>query len=130
LDGNLGQTNYAASKAGLIGFTKSLAKELRIPIVVLAQLNRQAEQVGQRPRLSHLRESGAIEQDADVVALLHRDREQESDSGSAMREGVESELIIAKHRNGPTGIVPLIFRPHHVRFESRTRISDEDVPDI
>jgi replicative DNA helicase len=109
------------------GGIKTLAKELRIPIIVLAQLNRQAEQTGQRPKLSHLRESGAIEQDADIVALLHRERETESGQERSY-EGTEAELIIAKHRNGPTGIVRLSFFPHWTKFESRSPVSDEDVP--
>ena len=109
------------------GGIKTLAKELRIPIIVLAQLNRQAEQTGQRPKLSHLRESGAIEQDADIVALLHRERETESGQERSY-EGTEAELIIAKHRNGPTGIVRLSFFPQFTKFESRSPIADEDVP--
>ncbi len=110
------------------GGIKNLAKELKIPIMVLAQLNRQAEQTGSKPRLSHLRESGAIEQDADVVALLHRERETEAGINVGA-EGMDAELIIAKHRNGPTGVVPLTFLPMYTRFESRSRISDSDVPD-
>lgn len=109
------------------GGIKALAKELEIPIMVLAQLNRQAEQTGQRPKLSHLRESGAIEQDADVVALLHRDRETETGQ-MPTEEPREAELIIAKHRNGSVGIVPLTFLPQYTRFESRSFISDRDVP--
>ncbi len=118
--------------ARMSGGIKALSKELGVPIIVLAQLNRQAEQPGQRPRLAHLRESGAIEQDADVVALLHREREIETSEGSmgAPTEGMDAELIIAKHRNGPTGIVPLTFIPAYTRFESRSRIPDEDVPEI
>jgi replicative DNA helicase len=109
------------------GRIKGLAKELNIPIMVLAQLNRQAEQPGQRPRLSHLRESGAIEQDADVVALLHRDRELETNKGN-IGEGTDAELIIAKHRNGPTGTVPLTFLSQYTRFADRSPVSDADVP--
>ena len=109
------------------GRIKGLAKELKIPIMVLAQLNRQAEQPGQRPRLSHLRESGAIEQDADVVALLHRDRELETNKGN-IGEGTDAELIIAKHRNGPTGIVPLTFLSQYTCFGDRSPVSDADVP--
>ncbi|MEI8079466.1 MAG: DnaB-like helicase C-terminal domain-containing protein, partial [bacterium] len=109
------------------GRIKGLAKELNIPIMVLAQLNRQAEQPGQRPRLSHLRESGAIEQDADVVALLHRDRELETNKGN-IGEGTDAELIIAKHRNGPTGTVPLTFLSQYTRFADRSPVSDAEVP--
>lgn len=116
--------------ARISGGIKALSKELGIPIVVMAQLNRQAEQAGQKPRLAHLRESGAIEQDADVVALLHRERDQDVEEGVIGREGMEAELIIAKHRNGPTGIVRLTFLPTYTRFESRSRIADADVPEL
>ncbi len=109
------------------GGIKSLAKELGIPIIVLAQLNRQAEQKGEKPKLSHLRESGAIEQDADIVALLHRDRD--LDAGiDPEKEQREAELLIAKHRNGSTGVIPLTFIPKYTRFETRSRISDDEVP--
>ncbi len=123
---NANRENEVARMSGSI---KALAKELEIPIVVLAQLNRQAEQPGQRPRLAHLRESGAIEQDADVVALLHRDRDEQLDREKAQR-GVAAELIVAKNRNGETGLAHLVFRPVYTRFESRSRIADEDVPEM
>jgi len=111
------------------GAIKSLAKELKIPIVVLAQLNRQAEATGQRPKLSNLRESGAIEQDADVVAILHRDRQVDADPHNKL-DALEAELIIAKHRNGPTGIVNLMFIPSYTRFVTRSPIPDADVPHV
>ena len=115
--------------AQMSGGIKALAKELNIPIMILAQLNRQAEQSGQRPKLSHLRESGAIEQDADIVAILHRDREETQEkSNDDLKAGVESELIIAKHRNGETGIVPLLFFPSYTLFGNKSRIEEQDVP--
>lgn len=120
-------TNRENEVARISGSIKALAKELEIPIVVLAQLNRQAEQQGQRPRLAHLRESGAIEQDADVVALLHRDRDEQQDRQKAQR-GVGAELIVAKNRNGETGLAPLVFLPVYTRFENRSGIADADVP--
>ena len=104
---------------------KGLAKELNIPIIVAAQLNRNPEnRTGDskgRPRLSDLRESGSIEQDADLVGLLVRqeyyaDTEEEKDE----MEG-KAELIIAKQRNGPTGDVPLTFLKEFTRFEDRAR---------
>src|SRR5690606_17231359 len=100
------------------------------PVILLCQLNRQAEQSGSSPKLSHLRESGAIEQDADIVALLHREREVETGRSpeEIEREGVPSQLIIAKHRSGETGIVPLLFFGQFTKFESASRVSDEDVP--
>ncbi len=107
---------------------KALAKELEIPVLLLCQLNRQAEQ-GNRPKLSHLRESGAIEQDADIVMLLHRDREvdvERSDEGTE-DEHLEAQLIIAKNRNGETGIIGLRFKPEWTRFFDMTYVSDSDV---
>ena len=123
--------NREQEVAAISGGIKALAKELDIPILILAQLNRQAEQGG-RPKLSHLRESGAIEQDADIVMILHRERElqQDADPVEIARNGIESELIIAKHRNGETGIVELVFFPAYTLFQDKSRISDDDVPDI
>ena len=106
---------------------KALAKELRIPVIVLAQLNRQAEQPGQRPKATHLRESGSIEQDADIVALLHRDRDEQQEGGDPT-VGLKSELIVAKNRAGGTGICPLMFFPHLTRFESYSGIEETDMP--
>ncbi len=92
---------------------KLLAKELGIPVVALSQLNRQAEQAkDKRPELSHLRESGSLEQDADVVVLLHREGIYEKDHPRAG----EADLILAKQRNGPTGTVVVAFHGQYSRF--------------
>jgi replicative DNA helicase len=92
---------------------KLLAKELEVPIVAIAQLNRGAEQrTDKRPMLSDLRESGSLEQDADVVILLHRDDAYDRDS---TRPG-EADLIVAKHRAGPTDTVVVAFQGHYSRF--------------
>ncbi|MDA7761282.1 replicative DNA helicase [Aquiluna sp.] len=92
---------------------KLLAKELGIPVVALSQLNRQAEQAkDKRPELSHLRESGSLEQDADVVVLLHREGIYERDHPRAG----EADLILAKQRNGPTGTVVVAFHGQYSRF--------------
>lgn len=92
---------------------KVLAKELEVPAVVLSQLNRGVEQrQSKRPMLSDLRESGAIEQDSDVVILLHRDDMYEAESS---RPG-EADLIVAKHRNGPTRDVTVVAQLHYSRF--------------
>jgi replicative DNA helicase len=96
---------------------KGLAREMEIPIVAVAQLNRQAEQRDDhKPRMADLRESGSLEQDADVVLLLHRP----SYYTDSQTEDTSAELIIAKQRNGPTGKVNLAFLRQFLRFESST----------
>jgi replicative DNA helicase len=92
---------------------KLLSKELNIPVVALSQLNRQAEQTkDKKPELSHLRESGSLEQDADVVVLLHREAIGDTDHPRAG----EADLILAKQRSGPTGTVTVSFQGHYSRF--------------
>jgi len=92
---------------------KLLSKELNVPVVALSQLNRQPEQTkDKRPELSHLRESGSLEQDADVVVLLHREGLFEKDHPRAG----EADLILAKQRNGPTGTVTVAFQGQYSRF--------------
>jgi replicative DNA helicase len=92
---------------------KLLSKELGIPVVALSQLNRQAEQTkDKKPELSHLRESGSLEQDADVVVLLHREAAGEADHPRAG----EADLILAKQRSGPTGTVVVAFQGNYSRF--------------
>jgi replicative DNA helicase len=101
---------------------KALAKELNLPILVVAQLNRQPDvRGGGRPRLSDLRESGSIEQDADLVGLLVRPELYQTDEEAKEEKAGEAELIIAKQRNGPTGDVPLTFLKEYTRFENRHR---------
>jgi replicative DNA helicase len=98
---------------------KLLAKELNVPVVAVAQLNRGPEQRGdKRPMLSDLRESGAIEQDSDVVILLHREDVYERESPRAG----EADFIIAKHRNGPTTTVTVAFQGHYSRFVDMARM--------
>jgi len=102
--------------SGISRALKALAREMNLPVVAVSQLNRQVEmREGNRPRLADLRESGAIEQDADVVMLLHRP----AYYTHGMDDG-RAELIIAKQRNGPTGTVRLTFISKFLRFESST----------
>ena len=107
---------------------KSLARELDVPVLALSQLSRAPEQrINHRPLLSDLRESGSIEQDADVVAFIYREdkyvtrEEWDKRSPNVQYPANIAELIVAKHRNGPTGSVPLYFRDDVVTFESMTR---------
>ena len=123
------QVEVSAISGGL----KKLAKDLKLPVLVLAQLNRELEKgqganANAMPKLSHLRESGAIEQDADVVVFLHRKRDESKESNvDANRIGVDAKLIVEKNRNGKTGIVDLRFFPSLMEFRSIDhRYSEED----
>ena len=104
---------------------KGMAKELNVPVVVLSQLNRESERENRDPRLSDLRESGSIEQDADVVMILHRPKKRDEDEGvqdAGTTGDVEHiKLIIAKQRNGPIGEVDLTFMRRYTRFENFQR---------
>lgn len=93
---------------------KSLARELDIPVIALSQVGRQTE--GRAPGLADLRESGAIEQDADMVMFLHRDRGI-AEPGSQIPDSIETELIVAKNRNGPVGSLHISFIPRFTRFD-------------
>ena len=96
---------------------KTMSRELDIPILCLAQLNRQAEASrDNRPRLNHLRESGAIEQDADVVMFVHREEYYQTNDEDRERVKGEAEIIIAKQRNGPIGDVKLLWQHDYTRF--------------
>ena len=106
---------------------KALAKELKVPVIVLSQLNRELEKdKSRKPRLSDLRESGAIEQDADLIALLYKPDEGKEDEDGAPAEvdSIPVNLLIAKQRNGPTGDVHLTFFKGYTRFESAAKVSD------
>lgn len=112
--------------AGISRRLKFLAKELRVPVIALAQLNRGVElREDKRPRLADLRESGAIEQDADMVMFLHRPDAYDPED----RPG-EAEVVIAKHRSGPTGIVRLTWRKEYMRFEDYSPMADTNFDNL
>jgi len=105
-------------------YLKALARELEIPVIVLSQLNRSPEgREGHRPRMSDLRESGSIEQDADVVMLLHReDYYHKGETDYDETNG--AEIIVAKQRNGPTDTIELSFNGTYTRFANKTRVKE------
>ena len=109
---------------------KSLAKELDLPVIVLAQLNRGPEnRTGKNkgtPMMSDLRESGAIEQDADMIGLLYRSAYYAEDDEEREQKGADANLALAKNRNGPTGDVPLSFIAELMRFTPRAPREDEE----
>jgi replicative DNA helicase len=126
------QENRQQEIAEISSGIKALAKELNVPVIVLAQLNRELEKdKSRKPRLSDLRESGSIEQDADLVGLLYKPNSGDEEEGATPEEseGQAVNLLIAKQRNGPTGDVNLTFLKPYTRFESAAKFSHEDVPD-
>lgn len=121
------QDNRQLEIAEISSGVKALAKELNIPIIVLAQLNRNPEaRAGGKPRLSDLRESGSIEQDADLVGLLVRSEYYAEDDEQREETKGEAELIIAKQRNGPVGDVKLTFLKEFTRFEDRAEVAGQN----
>jgi len=110
--------------AEISGGIKGIAKELNIPVIVLAQLNRNPDGRGGKPRMSDLRESGSIEQDADLVGLLMRPEYYADDEEDRESKSGEAELIIAKQRNGATGEVALTFNKEWMRFEDRAKVDE------
>lgn len=113
---------------------KAMARELKLPVLCLAQLNRQADagKEGHRPRLSQLRESGAIEQDADVVMFVHREEYYCNTREEAQEKGLcgQAELIVAKQRNGPTGDIKLAWLDKYTRFENLSQKPYEEFGDF
>ena len=110
--------NRTLELASISRSLKGLAKELRVPVVMLSQLSRAPEsRSDHRPQLSDLRESGALEQDADVVLFIYREDQYVDRNAPSDSQGV-AELIVGKQRNGPTGVVKLAFIREFTRFEN------------
>ncbi len=129
--GRRSQDNRQQEIADISSGIKALAKELKVPVIVLSQLNRELEKdKSRKPRMSDLRESGSIEQDADLVGLLYKPNAGDDEEAVVEEaDGVPVNFLIAKQRNGPTGDVNLTFLKPFTRFESAAKVSDEDMPE-
>jgi replicative DNA helicase len=119
--GKKGYENRTQEVSAISRGLKALAKELHVPVLALSQLSRASERRGEdkRPMLSDLRESGSIEQDADVVAFIHREAYYNRDEEMSEADKAKSEIIVAKQRNGPTDTVYLNWLGKFTRFENR-----------
>ena len=121
---NPGRENRQQEISEISRGIKAVARELSIPVICLSQLNRASEgRDGHRPRMSDLRESGSIEQDADVIMLLHREDYYRMSEPDFQPDNI-AEVIIAKQRNGPTGTIKLTFLNKTTRFENLSGASD------
>ena len=108
---------------------KGLAREVGVPVIAASQLSRAVEsRAGKKPQLSDLRESGSIEQDADIVVFLHHNADDDEDQ-SKVRERVV-QMLVEKHRHGPTGKVDLLFLGHQTKFVDMATVSEEAAEEV
>jgi replicative DNA helicase len=124
--GNKRYENRTQEVSAISRGLKALAKELQVPVVALSQLSRASERRGddKRPMLSDLRESGSIEQDADVVAFIHRESYYSHDEEMSESDKAKSEIILSKQRNGPTGTIYLNFIAKYTRFDNQDTVHE------
>ena len=126
--GKQGRDNRASEISDISAAIKSMAKDLGIPIMMISQLNRSVDkEKNRKPKLSDLRESGSIEQDADLVLLMSNNKEQKEES-TFTTNTVCVDIEIAKQRSGPTGMVNLMFLKEYTRFENAAKIQTDDLP--
>lgn len=121
--------NRAQELAHVSEGTKLVGRELKVPVIMCAQLNRDVDHLvskGERPRISHLKDCGSLEQDADLIALLYATKGDDEDRSTEIPAAID----IGKQRNGPTGPIRVVFRKSIFRFEPAQKISQEDVPQI
>lgn len=117
--------------ATISGGIKAMAKDMNLPVLVLSQLNRRLDDRGANapPKMSDLRESGAIEQDADKIVFLHKKNKEIANPGGTYTQNIEVSSIVAKNRNGPTGEVDLVFLRGWTRFENAAKASTNESQD-
>jgi replicative DNA helicase len=130
MEGPRGMDNRQQEIAFISRSLKTLAKQLNIPVIALSQLSRAVEaRPGNRPNLSDLRESGAIEQDADLVMFVYREEVYLKDPDEVKRKQVENiaEIIIGKHRNGPIGTIQLTFLKQFGKFSDKPKYAEEEI---
>ncbi len=124
MSGDYGKDNRVQEVSYISRQLKILARELNVPVLTAAQLSRSVEQrENKKPMLSDLRESGSLEQDADVVIFIHNPEQDETNGGTAADNGAR-KLIVAKHRNGPIDELDVVFRKNIARFEDAAHVSD------
>lgn len=129
LGGSRRQESRQQEVADISAGIKNLAKELKVPVIALSQLNREIErEKSRKPRMADLRESGAIENDADFIGFLYKPKTENEETAEDYEDSILINLLIGKQRSGPAGVdVALTFLKSYTRFESAARISNEDV---